>query len=115
MASALIVLILLAGSRNRPVYWRLAGVPPIRRWLFLLRRLEPAQGAIRRGDRDLWHPRHATDRDVDRGSGGARRRSLPDGALLAAAASADRHRDRTARRKFHRSSTASRASIISGR
>ena len=62
------------------------------------RELEPGDREIRRARADLRHDRHLAHRHADRGAGRADDRVLPDRAVPAVAAPADRHRDRAARR-----------------
>ena len=76
---------------------RLAGVPRIRRRLPVFGRLESPEGKIRRCDRDLWHARHIFDCDADCRSSRTRHCGFSDGTLLAAAAPADRDRNRAPR------------------
>ena len=85
-------------GRDFAVRRRMARFPRVRDQFLLLRRLEPAERAVRRRDRDLRHACDLADRHADRRSRRSGHRCLPHRALLAAVAAADRRRHRAARR-----------------
>ena len=83
------------GGRDFAVPRRMARFPRVRDQFLLLRRLEPAERAVRRGDRDLRNHRHVRDCDGDRACRRHRHRGLSHRAVSALVAAADRHRHRT--------------------
>ena len=85
--------------RDRVAGHRLAaGAAAVRLRLPGQRALESGHREIRRAGADLRHDRHLVHRHGDRGAGRPADRDVPDRAVPAMAAPADRHRDRAARR-----------------